>query len=345
MSADEKAARLLAPGATDPEPALTVEEEAASLEAVALALAARRSGARRRWSTVALAAAAALVALVGVGAAARWRHADERLLVVLDGDGSRDEGASSVALERGARLREGTVLRASPGAVVSARFREGTTLTLGRSGVVEVLRADEERRLGLRAGVLEARVKALGAGERFVVETRRAVLEVRGTQFSVDVTPASSTCRDGAVRVRVDEGQVSVDVGSPAPLRTLRAGDEWEAPCVLPPVEPAVNAAQPVPSPPAPHRAEPESSLKRMNALYERALQLKREGKLEEAAAALASLRRAFPMGPLDEAAAVEELRLLERLSPERAQRAARQYLEDYPSGYARDIAQRLRSP
>jgi hypothetical protein len=342
MNADERVARLLAPAAGDAEPALSPEEEAASLAAVTAALQQRRPAAR--WQRPLL-AVAALAAFLVLGTLLRGRADDEELPVLVAGAGTRADGAASTALSAGERLREGMVLRAAPGGTVSARFPEGTTLALSRGGELALLRLDRERRLGLRAGALEAQVMKLGAGERFLVETQRAVLEVRGTRFAVDVTPPSEACRDGAISVRVDEGQVSVDVGSHEPLRSLRAGDALTLPCAA---KPAVDEAPPAPpSAPPPSRASPppESSLTRMNAMYERALRLKRDGQLDDAARELAALRRAFPLGPLDEAAAVEELRLLERLDPARAQRAARQYLDDYPSGYARDVAQRLIAP
>lgn len=84
--------------------------------------------------------------------------------------------------------------------------------------------ADGEQleRVRLHDGVIDVQVDALREGQRFIVATSDAEVEVRGTRFTV-------FAESGALReVRVQEGVV--DVRQNGRTTTLAVGDVWRAP-------------------------------------------------------------------------------------------------------------------
>jgi FecR protein len=350
QSVDQRVARALAPPSALEEVPLTGLEKEFAIDAVAAALEARRTLLRpplpsasrpvRQWVAPVVLCAMAAAVLLSVGGATFWRSSTKSSVRVME------VGLATATNEHGSRLvTEGDELGAGERLKTPAegrlvlRFIEGTSLALSAKTDLLVDSVGAQRHFMLRDGRVSASVVKLATGERFVIATPQAQVDVRGTHFAVEVKEPSEDCRGGATVVTVDEGVVAVT--TPQGEVLVRAGGRETVGCAS--QKPEMAAAPVIP---APRNAAPvSSSLTRMNAHYARALALKREGKLGAAVKALREFRESFPMGPLDEAAAVEELRILEHLDQKAARAAANEYLGNYPGGYARDIAERLSGP
>jgi hypothetical protein len=204
-------------------------------------------------------------------------------------------------------------------------------------------------------------VAKLHAGQRFLVETPNAELEVRGTAFSVRIDAATPTCTT-RTEVEVEEG--AVEVRSAGDRLLLHPGERWANDCGPPVAAAPVPAAAALALATAPHRPHTEraapldserpapaaavalpvptptsvavSSLTEQNDLFARARSASREGRRGEALAAYARLLALFPNGPLAESASVEHVRLLAGRDPAAARDAAKAHLARYPSGLAR---------
>ncbi len=354
---EERAARLLAPRTATETLPLSAAEHQAAVDKVAAALAARRrlqptqavmpSLWRRPPVWVALAASL----LVGVGLGRIIKPSGAEGLRVAAGFATVSSARGSQLIQPGDTVGTEERLRTPAGGTVALTFSEGTEVTLGEKSDLMVHGVGAFRQFALHEGRFEAHVMKLHPGERFRLETERASIEVRGTRFTVEVQPPSDTCRNGATAVMVQEGVVTVEEPGQG-LRFVRGGERYAAPCAPEPeatTSPAAGVAEAVPSKAGPVRRHPTpataSALSKMNSLYEQALAARSAGDAERAVALLRQLRAQFPAGQLDEAAAVEEMRLLEKLDPARARAAAQQYLLDYPEGYARDVAARWVSP
>lgn len=334
------AAQLLRPSGEETVP-LDADEFALAEAAVLQALATRRPETHpmkswqqpRAW--MALAAALAFT----VAGAWWWKtsasplpHVSEAALATLDG---------LHAVETGASIAEGQVLSTPEQGHAAIRFAEGTQLSLGEKSSLAVQGIKKHRRFNLLRGRVFASVVKLKKDEQFEVATNHATVSVRGTRFAVEVEPPSASCEKGATSVSVEEGLVAVTSGGQEKL--VKPGEQLRVGCDSTTATPeATEPHEKLGRPPrAPHHPS-ASSLARMNEQYAKAMKLKRAGHWSAAARVLRELRRTYPAGPLDEAAAVEELRLLERVNPHQAKAAAQEYLEDYPQGYARDIAHKL---
>lgn len=237
--------------------------------------------------------------------------------------------AGGATVDRGDRrpeaLAPGTIWRPgdrlkSQGGPVELSGPDGTTLTLAAASELQLLRADAERWLRLTAGGVGVHVAKLTAGQRFVIVTPDAEVEVRGTRFQVDLVPPAAGCGRGTVtRVRVTEGVVEVR-GPEGDVR-VPAGAHWPAGCTE-------TAAVPVSRPPAarprlmaaratlagPARAarldSPSSTLATENDLFSSALRAEREGDRHEAIELLDVLLSRFPHSPLQASAAAARDRL-----------------------------------
>ena len=105
---------------------------------------------------------------------------------------------------------------------------DGTTLEVDPRSELQLVRADVERWFRLARGAVSAHVTKLKAGERFVVATPDAEVEVRGTRFQVTVVPPDEACGQGVGRTRV--GAVSegvVVVRSLGHEVRVEAGHHW----------------------------------------------------------------------------------------------------------------------
>ncbi len=254
-------------------------------------------------------------------------------------------GASAHAHEASRRgLDAGQSIVAPAGAPTSVVLASGTQIGLDERSVLECRDNTSTQRFALLRGGARLHVAKLREGERFVVDTPNAEVEVRGTVFGVHIEPATAACK-ARTSVSVDEGRVEVRAGA---MRTaLFPGEHWTSPCETPPVE----AHRDVPPPPnvatasaprASRRARPAqaphdvSELSEQNDLYAAAEAARRGGRPKDAIAAYSRLLARFPNGQLAESALVERARLLALGNPASARSEAGRYLARYPTGFAR---------
>jgi hypothetical protein len=138
-------------------------------------------------------------------------------------------------------------------------------------------------------GRAHLKVKKLHAGQRFHVLTPDADVQVRGTEFDVELRPGSvpATC------VRVQEGLVAVQAGGE---HLVAPGQSWgcEPPVAAPPPA-ARRAAAPARSAPR----ETPSDLRAQNELFQSALEAERAGAYAEAGRLYRRLLARSPRGPL----------------------------------------------
>jgi hypothetical protein len=205
-------------------------------------------------------------------------------------------------------------------------FATGTTVEVEGGGDVLVVQADRSQILALGGGALRADVMKLAPGERFVVRTSDAEVEVHGTSFRVAQVP--SPCDGISTRVTVFEGVVAVRHAGTEDR--VASGEEWPRGCDSP-----KRTAT------APHVAPPAltSTLAAQNALYAEALAANRAGDAPGAIAKLDRFLSVYPDSPLAESAAAQRMKLLRDADPSRAQAAAHAYLERYPDGIAKTEA------
>jgi hypothetical protein len=247
------------------------------------------------------------------------------------------------------------------GTAATAVLASGANVELGRDSTVRF----EERApsatpgedLVLSHGMVSLRVPKLGAHRTLSVVTPDARVTVRGTRFSVAV---DGTGDRRETRVRVTEGSVWVDHGGKQDV--LGAGQSWSslAPVVASDTTPTTPATVPTalpeiaPIPAIPDASAPRtafaaraaSTLAAENEAYRRAVAAVRAGDDAHAVGLLEGFVARFPGSPLAQNATVERLRALSRLGRrESAARAARQYLAEYPRGFARDEATALTAP
>ena len=188
------------------------------------------------------------------------------------------------------------------GLPVTLAGEDGTTVELEPRSDLKLLRADAEQWLRLGRGAVALHVAKLRAGQRFVILTPDAEVEVRGTRFHVALAAPDDSCGHGTpTRVVVDEGVVVVRSAS-GEVR-VPAGQRWPAACPAPPA--------PVPAPssvvtrrlPRPAPATLASTLATENDLFGAALRAERSGDTAEAADLLDALLTRFPHSPLRESA------------------------------------------
>lgn len=221
-------------------------------------------------------------------------------------------------------------------------FGTGTRMTLGRAAELEYRAGSGVRRFGLLRGELELSVSKLSPGQRFVIETPDAEVEVRGTVFEVEIANPETNCGE-QTRVAVSEGVVEVRSG--ARKVVLSAGESWPHGCG----DEALLQNNDRPSARKDERersnddtrprSEASSTAQRLteqNDLFAEAVMARRQGRSVDAVAAYDRLIARFPGGPLVESATVERIRILKSLDPNRAREHARRYLTRFPNGFAR---------
>jgi TolA-binding protein len=227
-------------------------------------------------------------------------------------------------------------------------FSTGTELSVEEEGDLTVLEQGKSQVFALDQGVMRAHVAKLREGERFVVHTPDAEVEVRGTTFRVSIAPGDPTCGAGSVtRVAVDEGVVVVRQGE-VETRVSR-GQSWPSCDSTPPV----TSSEATPGDSVAAAATPEdakgarassargasrssSSLAAQNDAFAEALVLKNGGQSEAAVTAFERFTGRYPSSNLAESAAVERMKLLLATDHDRGVAAALQYLARYPAGFAR---------
>ncbi|MDB5212599.1 MAG: hypothetical protein JWO86_526 [Myxococcaceae bacterium] len=380
-------------------PRVDERERATAISAIEQAIRERgRRRARTRWAIGSSAAAAAILC-IGAGAQAYRAHsatvaataaaAATTTATAAAGAGSGSDAppvtitasanglGATIASGPGAAFALADAAHVAPGHRIVARgrsratlaFSTGTQLTVENGGDLAVVEEGRSQIFALSAGEIRARVAKLGAGERFVVRTPDAEVEVRGTSFSVAIVPSEPSCGGGSVtRVTVDEGVVVVRRGGgPGETRVAR-GEEWPQGCDV--TGPSGNAnlanGDIGDNPHADHsntnipasrhasrregasananananaNATSASSLVEQNNLFSEALAYKNGGQHAAAVAAFERFLAKYPSSNLAENAAVERMKLLLADDPPRGVVAARQYLRRYPNGFAQTDA------
>jgi hypothetical protein len=279
--------------------------------------------------------------------------------------------AAPVPVVEGMALPQGFRLVAPPAGEVRIGAPRGTTLTLEGGGEVAVRDATNVQRYELKEGAIRARVAKLITGERFIISTADAEVEVHGTAFRVAVVPVDPACGGGTItRVSVTEGVVSVrrdgaevrvtpghvwpekcvaaQAAAPAaaPSAHVRVRTHGKGTHVSAPAEPVVAEApaeEPAPvetPPPAPPLTK--SELAAQNDLFASAVRAKRRGHGSQAVRIFERFSREYPNSPLTESAVVQHMKLLAVIDSIAARRAATDYLSHYPNGFARAEARQL---
>jgi hypothetical protein len=373
-------ARLLAE-----EPLTSVElsdsKRAQAIDVIAQALVAKtRRRARRVWiSGLASVAAAALLGYAGVQqfAALGPAHSVQAVSAVVRPTGSGSailDQAGTQALVSPLSLPQGGRLVAGGTGGASVRLSTGTELAVEHGTSLEFENAGPVERFFLSQGVLQAKVAKLRDGQRFVVRTPDAEVEVRGTAFRVSIVEPDANCANGA-RTRVSVSEGLVEVRGAGASTYIHPGETWPAGCVAVasgasgasgatvsahPIATAL-ASQPArprrgdralsvlseqeATEPAQRPAKEASSIAQQNALFAEATAARQLGDSARAVSFFEQLMARYPASPLAESAAVQRMVLLSGMNPGAGRSAARQYLVRYPQGYAKNDAEKLAQP
>ncbi len=235
-----------------------------------------------------------------------------------DGASLARPGEAPRALSSGERWRAGDRLRAASGPVALSAA-DGTSLTVAAASELHLLRADVERWLRLASGAVSVHVAKLKPGQRFVIVTPDAEVEVRGTRFKVDVVPGRGTVA-AAPSPALPSKRASSRCGDRPAMARVPAGARWPTDCAGSPApaasaphalvrSTAVRPARVVAV--APRSTESMSStLATENDLFASALRAERDGNPHEAIELLDVLLNRFPRSPLHASAAAARERL-----------------------------------
>ncbi|MBK7864687.1 MAG: FecR domain-containing protein [Archangiaceae bacterium] len=325
----QRAAELLSSLPVPEAPEADPDAARADVAAMQVALEERRT-ARPRW-VLRAALAAGLVLVAGAALLLREGGAVRAASVVASpaSVGSVTTGGQAPQrLQGGVPLAEASRVSTPMGGTAALDFSTGTHLELAEGSELSLDALGARQRLHLASGRVRAQVAHVEAGRGFVIETRDAEVEVRGTRFTVEVVPRTTECAHASsTRVSVEEGVVAVRAEGREV--SLHAGDRWPRECF---VEPAAAEAA----------ALSGSSLGAQNDLFAQAVALKRSGDQGGAISLFEHLMEAWPHGPLAESAEVERMKLLGSTAPARATAAARAYLARHPHGFARAEAEAL---
>jgi ferric-dicitrate binding protein FerR (iron transport regulator) len=268
--------------------------------------------------------------------------------------------SSPLVLPQGGRLVAG----AAGGA--SVRLSTGTELAVEHDTNLEFESGGPVQRFFLAQGVLNAKVAKLTDGQRFVVRTPDAEVEVRGTVFRVEIAEPDAACAGGA-RTRVSVSEGLVEVRGAGASTYIHPGESWPAGCALSAsatVDRARGSASSVPSvaprssertanaaserevsEPLTRAAKEASSIAQQNRLFAEANAARQQGDNARAVSSFEQLIARYPTSPLAEGAAVQRMLVLKNLDPAAGRSAARQYLARYPQGYAKKDAEKLAQP
>lgn len=229
-------ARLLAAQVQERRPRGIERDQGIAVVARAIVEHARR---RRRIRALALGAAfsaAAAVAMVAGFLGARQATSADGVAAI----------ASAVQVGRvdGNRFEPGQRLASPEGHPSVVEFGGATQVALAERSELDYLQGDATRRFGLLRGSVHLKVGKLAPGQRFLVETPDAEVEVRGTAFDVALAEPGQGCASPRTRVAVDEGVVEVRFHG----RSYRIlpGQHWPERCdEAAPVAPVASVASP----------------------------------------------------------------------------------------------------
>lgn len=248
-------------------------------------------------------------------------------------------------------LTAGTRVSASERGPVRIASSDGTVLTLDPGSALTVGDLGSMRRFVLLRGAVHAQVSKLGQGERFVIDTADAEVEVRGTAFRVATGVVNAGCEGRAARgarvedvkqstttlVSVEEGVVAVRAGGHE--ARLYPGDTWPYPCpasVRPLERQRERSVVRRRAPPA------GSKLAAQNDLFSAAVAARKAGRKTESRELFERLIREHPRSSLVESAMAARMRLLAATEAVQAAAAAAEYLDRFPDGFARTEAEAL---
>jgi hypothetical protein len=239
-------------------------------------------------------------------------------------------------------IRGPTSEAAPPASIISVR----TVTTVSPEGPARFTRSEVDGSdvVTLLDGGVSFSVRHLAPGERFVVKTSDAEVEVRGTVFRVEAAD------ERIQRVSVVEGKVEVRFrGSVYPLS---AGELWSRPVESSPLTPAPRASPTVASSVSvkatrrrPIEARPttsaKASLETSAGDLAEGVGLMRRGDYGAAADRLDTFSKSHPDDDRAEDAAFLVIVAMQRAGRRvEAVTAARRYIARYPSGYRREEAE-----
>lgn len=202
----------------------------------------------------------------------------------------------------------------------------GATFTRRATAGVEIV--------DLQAGAITLSVRPLPAGERFLVKTSDAEVEVRGTVFRVEAEAR------GITSVEVTEGKVEVRFHGA--IWRVGAAERWARPLeASPPSNPARSEAHAARSaqrpPPASPAAAPVAGEDDAARTLNEGLELADRGDYDAATRRLTAFCEAHPADDRAEDAAFLVIVSMQRAGRHaEARAAARRYLARYPDGYRR---------
>jgi len=355
-----------------PEEKPSTGDRARGMETIERAMVARVRRRRLKWAGAVLLSAAAAVLLLRAGS---WMSArpEGGALVSINvspaGQGAAlRAGNRAEALPERAELASGQRIETPPDGGASLRLSTGTAMDLAGSTSFRVDSQGMLERFSLQRGELSAHVAKLSAGQRFVIATPDAEVEVRGTRFRVRVLQDAEACGSGS-RTRLEVSEGIVEVRALGATVNVTAGQHWPSDCAnaestpavssalgLPRTTPAPNASvEPAHAPfvrplaasadhalPAPVSAEQASELAQQNDLFAEGVALRRQGDVAGALRAFHSFATRFPRSPLAENALVQRMRLLVSAHDPGARAEAQHYLARYPQGFAQKEAKQL---
>lgn len=329
----------------------------------------------QRWAGVAVALTLAAAFAVRVG------HAGQRAQPVVTavgqptGSGARVlTPTGSLPLRSGGVLPPGGRLVADAHGGASLQLSTGTQIAIEHDASLAFREAGPTEHFVLSQGGILARVAKLHAGERFIVSTPDAEIEVHGTVFRVAVVEPNAECSEHTqTRVEVIEGIVEVRAGGRSSY--VHPGEHWPAGCSDSAAATAnlsrTTSQDKAPAPASSYApraqtralpqktasldlvgqassaaavAEAKSQVKEQNDLFAQGVALRRAGDTSGALAKFETLMTRYPASPLAESSAAERMRSLGSVNRAAAQRAAREYLARFPQGFARSDANAILS-
>lgn len=355
-------------------PAVDTKDRANAINAIERAIRERaKKKTRLRWMIGAAAIAASFLAIASTKL---LMHSHEMISVAVahtSGNVSvTSPNVPGVAAADGANVSAGSrIVTHDDGHAVLA-LSTGTRLAIDDSSDFSVVEEDQTQVFSLTSGSMRADVAKLKPGQRFIIRTADAEVEVHGTSFSVGIVPADNACGGGSItRVVVYEGVVTVrHAGDEA---RVPKGDSWPSNCSAATTPDSTNSSSDVtpdttaasttvlelpPNTPddAPQTNQPattahasratnhsrktgSSPLAEENDIFESGLTAERDGLTAGAISDFERYLSLYPNGPLAEHAAVRRMNLLRTADHARAVQAAKDYLARYPNGFARSDA------
>jgi hypothetical protein len=286
------------------------------------------------------------------------RTVAEQELVANQGVPARAPGKALDAWSPDRVVSAGEHYQASSGEAMRVGTADGIELTIEPGGRLDVTEAGATKRFLLKRGAVQTHVRKLRQGERFIIDTAQAEVEVHGTRFRVALEENGPACASATVtHVSVSEGVVTV-VAAGQGEASLFPGDEWISKCAAtrvperdpPTAEPArargTASSQrrgPARRSLASARVSP-SMLSAQNTLFASAARARRDGQPGEALARFDRFLREYPDSSLFESALVQRMRVLTGLDRAAAKDAATQYVARFPDGFGRGEARLLLS-